>query len=73
MTFISNLFTGKDNKTGDVGRVSIFIGVIGILGLSAVDVYLNKHLDIQGTGLSLAGILGGGQWGIKQKSNTEPE
>jgi hypothetical protein len=73
MEFLNNLFTGKDNKTADIGRVGFVIALVGYLIVVMYDAYVNKHFDAQGTGVSLGAILGGGMGGLGMKKGAEPE
>lgn len=71
-TFLTNVFTGKDNQTHDIGRVLWFIGVVAFIGFSAFRVYTKGEFDAIGYGTGLGGLLAGGGLGINLKAKTEP-
>jgi len=68
-----NLFTGKDNKTLDIGRIIWFKGTLVFLGLAIWHV-VHEHnpFDYNSFGLGFAGVLGAGGAALWAKKDTEP-
>ena len=66
------LFTGKDNKSLDIGRIIWFISVISFIVFAFLGLYMEKPTDYiaYGTGLSALLAAGGAALGLKGK--TEP-
>jgi len=67
------LFTGKDNKSLDVGRIIWFVSVLSFITFAFLGLYMDKPTDYiaYGTGLSTLLAAGGAALGLKSK--TEPE
>jgi hypothetical protein len=67
------LFTGKDNKSLDVGRIIWFMSVLSFIVFAFLGLYMDKPTDsiAYGTGLSTLLAAGGAALGLKGK--TEPE
>lgn len=67
------LFTGKDNKSLDVGRIIWFVSVLSFIAFAFLGLYMGKPTDYiaYGTGLSTLLAAGGAALGLKSK--TEPE
>jgi hypothetical protein len=67
------LFTGKDNKSLDVGRIIWFMSVLSFIVFAFLGLYMDKPTDYiaYGTGLSTLLAAGGAALGLKGK--TEPE
>jgi hypothetical protein len=77
---IHDCLTGKDGTTYDPARVSgysaAFAGLAVFLADSLYTVYTSHHFDPQSFGIGLGAILAGigaVGFGVKAKSNTEPE
>jgi hypothetical protein len=69
----ATLFTGKDNKSLDVGRIIWFLSVLSFIAFAFLGLYMDKPTDYiaYGTGLSTLLAAGGAALGLKSK--TEPE
>lgn len=65
-------FTGKDNKTIDIGRVLWAIGVLVFLSLSVYDTIRGSSFDAQTWGIGFGATLAAGGAAIAMKANTEP-
>lgn len=73
MHIIKHLFTGKDNRTIDIGRVILFEAVQSYILLAAYLIYKGGAFDLIAYGSGLAALLAAGGAGIALKSGTEPE
>lgn len=65
-------FTGKDNKTLDLGRILWANGVIIFFGLSIYDIYRGASFDASTWGIGLGAVLAAGGAAIALKASTEP-
>lgn len=70
--FFKDLFTGKDNRTYDIGRVLWFQSIQAFMGISIYAIYKGGTFDPVLWGAGLAALLGGGGAAIGLKSTTEP-
>lgn len=70
---LKNSLTGPDNKTHDIARVGLFLGVMVALILQCFVTFTTGKFDIItfGTGFTL--LLGGGAASILAKHSTEPK
>lgn len=68
--FIKQCFTGKDNETGDVHRVLIFIGSIVFFICSMWNINTFNPISFA-TAFGL--ILAGGAGALRLKQSTEPQ
>jgi len=66
-------FTGKDNKTLDLGRILWAKGVLIFFGLSIYDVYRGSPFDASVWGIGLGAVLAAGGAALALKSSTEPQ
>lgn len=73
MGFISNILTGKDNKTHDFGRVAGAASLLTGLGLEIYAVYKGQPFDMQAFGIGVAAMATGIGALLKLKETTEPE
>lgn len=73
MSIWITLFTGKDNKSLDVGRVIWLLSIVSFIVFAFIGLYQDKATDYiaYGTGLSTLLAAGGAALGLKSK--TEPE
>lgn len=71
-TMFRQLFTGKDNKTLDLGRVLWAKSVLVLLAVALVQVYKGNPIDFMNFGAGIAAVLAAGGAAIGLKSNTEP-
>ena len=67
------LFTGKDNKTLDLGRVLWAKAVLVFLGVAGYQVYQGTPIDFMNFGTGIAAVLAAGGAAIGLKSSTEPD
>ena len=72
-TSMFHMFTGKDNKTLDLGRVLWAQAVLAFLGVAVVNVYNGNPIDFISFGTGIAAVLAAGGAAIGLKSSTEPE
>ena len=73
MAGLKQMFTGKDNKTLDLGRVLWAKAVVAFLGLAFYGVYKGNPVDYMAFGTGLAAVLAAGGAAIGFKAKTEPE
>ena len=71
--FLRQLFSGKDNKTPDLGRLLWAVSVLSFIGYAGIHVVHNHTFDPQAYGLGIGAALAGGGIGLGQKAKTEPE
>ena len=70
--WIRDLFTGKDNKTVDLGRVLWAKSVVAYLAIAFYQVHIGNPIDFVSHGAGISGILAAGGAAIGLKANTEP-
>ena len=69
---IKQLFTGKDNKTLDLGRVLWAKAVLAFVSIGFYGIYKGNPMDYLAYGTGLAAVLAAGGAAIGLKSKTEP-
>ena len=69
---ILQTFTGKDNKTLDLGRILWAKGVIIFFGLSIYDISRGTPFDASTWGIGLGAVLAAGGAALALKASTEP-
>jgi len=67
------LFTGKDNKSLDIGRVIWLLSVLSFIVFAFLGLYMDKPTDYIAYGTGLAALLAAGGAALNLKSKTEPE
>ena len=67
------LFTGKDNKSLDIGRVIWLLSVLSFIAFAFLGLYMDKPTDYIAYGTGLAALLAAGGAALNLKSKTEPE
>jgi hypothetical protein len=72
-SFWKHLFTGKDNRSFDIGRVILFEAVQSYIMLTAYFIFKGGAFDFIAYGTGLAALLAAGGAGIAMKAGTEPE
>jgi hypothetical protein len=72
-SFFRHLFTGKDNRSFDIGRVILFEAVQSYIALTAYFMVRGGSFDFIAYGTGLAALLAAGGVGIAAKAGTEPE
>lgn len=65
-------FTGKDNRTVDLGRVMWFVGAVAFIGISIYFVIQKGQWNPLEWGSGFAIINGGSGAAVKFKENSEP-
>ena len=73
MLSLKQMFTGKDNKTLDLGRVLWAKAVLAFLGLAIYGVYKGNPVDYMAFGTGLAAVLAAGGAAIGFKAKSEPD
>lgn len=72
-TALTHLFTGKDNRTLDIGRVGGALALLDVLAISNYHVITTGQFDY----LGMAGLIGGTLTAVgallKLKADTEPD
>jgi hypothetical protein len=69
---IFQTFTGRDNKTLDLGRILRAKGVLIFFGLSIYDIYRGSAFDASTWGIGLGAVLAAGGAALAMKAGTEP-
>jgi hypothetical protein len=72
MAGLKQMFTGKDNKTLDLGRVLWAKAVIAFLAIGFYGIYEGNPMDYLAFGTGLAAVLAAGGAAIGLKAKTEP-
>ena len=73
MTCLLNLFTGKDNKTHDIGRVlAALIGSGGVFFQGWAVIVHNAAFSMQEFGIGAGALAAGIGAMLKLKADTEP-
>ena len=67
------LFTGKDNKSLDIGRVIWLLSVLSFIVFAFLGLYMDKPTDYIAYGTGLSTLLAAGGAALNLKSKTEPE
>lgn len=71
--FFRDMFTGRDNKTYDLGRVLWFQSIQAFIGVSAYALHKGGTFDPVLWGAGLAALMASGGAALGLKSGTEPE
>jgi hypothetical protein len=72
MAGLKQMFTGKDNKTLDLGRVLWAKAVVAFLAIGFYGIYKGNPMDYLAYGTGLAAVLAAGGAAIGLKAKTEP-
>ena len=72
MAGLKQMFTGKDNKTIDLGRVLWAKAVVAFLAIGFYGIYEGNPMDYLAFGTGLAAVLAAGGAAIGLKAKTEP-
>ena len=70
---ITNTFTGKDNKTIDVGRIIWMMGAVTFIGCTIAEIYITGKWDAIAFGTGFGAVLAAGGFALKMKEGTEPD
>jgi hypothetical protein len=72
MAFLTHLFTGKDNTTGDLGRVLWAFFSVALAGHEALSVVHGQPFDPIAFATASAALMAGGGAALGLKAKTEP-
>lgn len=72
MKLLRDIFTGKDNTTYDLGRISWALSVIWFMSASTYNLIVTQTFDMVAAGTGLGGILAAGGAALALKSGDEP-
>jgi hypothetical protein len=70
--WFSNLVTGKDNKTHDIGRWSWVIGLISVISIAIYQVLDHSIVSLRELAEALGIVSGANGIAIMAKKDTEP-
>ena len=70
--FLTDLLTGIDGATWDIGRVAFGLGVLTFIGSTIAVVVQGQAFGYQDFGIGFGSLLGGGGLGLMWKAKTEP-
>jgi len=70
---IRNMFTGKDNKTLDLGRILWAKATVAFLAVAIYNVYKGNPVDFIALGTGIAAVLAAGGAALGLKASTEPD
>ena len=68
-----NLFTGADNQTIDLGRVSWAVSLLAVIVAGIHTVYAQGHVDLVAFGTAIAAVVAAHGAALGFKANTEPK
>jgi len=71
-TILRNTFTGKDNKTHDIGAISWGVSAAAIIGLAAWQTGHHTHVAVTDLAYALTAISAGHGLAMGAKANTQP-
>ena len=71
--FLRDLFTGRDNKTWDLGRIMWAQGFVVYCAISVYSLYQGLAIDPMNWASGLGLILAGGGAALKLKQSSEPK
>ncbi len=72
MNFIRHMFTGKDNQTWDLGRVSWATCIFAVIAAAAANWWHGNEIHLIDFGAALTGVVGGHGAALWAKRDTEP-
>lgn len=73
-SFLTQIGTGKDNKTHDAFRWMAVLSIMVALGLTIFVVgWRSKEFDIQSFGIGIGAVLAAAGAALKLKESTEPD
>ena len=76
MNLIRHLFTGKDNRTWDLGRISWGVSTLAVLAHDGWQVYhcaATAIVDVKDLAYALAAVVAAHGFALGQKAKTEPD
>lgn len=71
--FLRDLFTGKDNKTWDLGRIMWFLGTLVYFAMTLYSLYQGIAIDPMNWATGFGAILAGGGAALALKQSSEPK
>lgn len=72
MTWLKQLFTGKDCETQDLGRWSWAFSLSSLIGIAAYEAWTGKAVDLQSFGIAISTVVAAHGVAIGLKKDTEP-
>lgn len=72
MSILTQLLSGKDNATQDIGRWSWAASIVGLHAFAAANWWHTGSLDLVAYGTSVATVVGAHSAAIWAKKSTEP-
>lgn len=72
MNLIRHLFTGKDNATWDLGRISWGVNMAAVIGHEAYQLWKGAGSSIRDFAMALAVVAGAHGIALGLKAKTEP-
>lgn len=72
MKLLKDLFTGRDNKTWDLGRIMWAMGTAVYCGISVYSLYQGIAIDPLNWATGFGAILAGGGAALRLKQSDEP-
>lgn len=73
MSIIQHLFTGTDNNTFDIGRVSWAASFLAVVGAAGINSWHGALIDLQGLAIALSAVAGAHGAALWAKRDTEPK
>ena len=70
---LHDLLTGKDGKTHDLGRWSLFISYFGFVGACIYNAMHSGLVDLEKMYMGVAAIVGAHGMALWAKASTEPD
>jgi len=70
---LTQLLTGKDNKTHDIGRWTWLIGFIAIICIAVYEVMQAHQISLTELAEALGLVSGAGGASVMMKQNSEPQ
>jgi hypothetical protein len=73
MIVITHIFTGADNQTVDVGRVSWAVSLAAVITAGIHTAWVQGHVDLVAFGTAIAAVVAAHGAALGFKANTEPK
>ena len=73
MSIIQHLFSGLDNATVDIGRVSWAASFVAVVGAAAANAWHGQTIDVQAFATALAVVVAAHGAVLWAKKDTEPK
>ena len=72
MNWLSQMLTGKDNATQDIGRWSWMVSLLAVVGTAAANLVHGVAVDLVQLATALGAVAGAHGVSIMAKKDTEP-